>query len=80
MTESDNAGSKKPTYIAYFVKQGAERAFWTECGVAWPHKDGLGLRLKLDAVPVGGIVELRINHPSTREESNPSDSRAPETQ
>ncbi|MCW5687100.1 MAG: hypothetical protein KIT76_00995 [Pseudolabrys sp.] len=70
MAADESGVSNKPSHIAYFVKDGAERSFWTECGVAWPHKDGRGFRLKLDAVPVGGVIELRVNEPSARKQSD----------
>jgi len=30
------------------------------CGAAWAHKDGKGFRLKLDAIPTGGVIELPL--------------------
>lgn len=80
MEEQTQGNTNRPSHIAYLVKQGAERAFWTEIGVAWPHKDGCGLRLKLDAVPVGGVVELRLNEPSARKEFGQSGSGPVESQ
>jgi hypothetical protein len=46
-----------PTLIAYHVtdaKKEGEKGFWTKIGAAWDHKDGGGLTLQLDLVPVGG--------------------------
>lgn len=58
--------SHKPTHIAYTTRQAkdGEKTFWTPCGAAWAHKDGKGFRIKLDAVPVNGIIELRVNEPA----------------
>lgn len=55
--------SNKPSHIAFATRQSGEKTFWNACGVAWAHKDGKGFRIKLDAVPVSGIIELRVNEP-----------------
>lgn len=60
----------KPAYIAYVTKAGTEKPFWTAIGAAWSHKDGKGLRIKLDAIPVSGVIELRINDPKSPNEAN----------
>jgi len=50
---------KTPALIAYHVTEG-EKGFWTRIGAAWTHKDGKGLTLQLDLVPVaGGSIVLR---------------------
>ncbi len=63
MTDSANTqtGSKSPTHIAYHVRnrEGAE-GFWTLIGSAWPHADGKGFNIRVDAVPVDGRITLRI--------------------
>jgi hypothetical protein len=52
-----------PTLIAYHVTEArkeGEKGFWTKIGAAWDHKDGGGLTLQLDLVPVaGGRIILR---------------------
>lgn len=60
----DTTGSR-PTHIAYYTRKGreGEKDFWTPCGAAWAHKDGNGFRIRLDAMPIGGVIELRINEP-----------------
>ncbi len=49
--------AKGPAFIAWHVagdgKEG-KKAFWTRIGAAWKHKDGEGLNLQLDLVPIGG--------------------------
>lgn len=60
----------KPSHIAYVTKPGTEKPFWTAIGAAWAHKDGKGLRIKLDAIPVSGVIELRINDPKAAQEAN----------
>lgn len=63
--ESNN----KPTHIAYTTRKpkDGEKAFWTSCGAVWPHKDGKGYRVKLDAIPVNGVIELRVNEPAAND-------------
>jgi hypothetical protein len=65
---------QKPTHNAYTVrnyeksteagKQDASQ--WSKIGVAFSHKDGKGLDLVLDAVPVDGRVVLRVAEPKTK--------------
>jgi hypothetical protein len=53
----------KPEYIAYTVrnyeKDGKKEGRWLEIGAAWPNRDGEGLSLTLDALPVDGRIVLR---------------------
>jgi hypothetical protein len=57
--------ANKPTHTAYTVrnykKGDDENAEWLKIGVAFMHKDGMGLDVVLDAVPVDGRIALRIN-------------------
>lgn len=70
--QTSNTPSNKPSHIAYTVRPGkeGEKAFWTDCGVAWAHKDGKGFHIKLDAVPVNGVIELRVNEPKAANDEN----------
>lgn len=70
-TSSDN----KPSHIAYAVRAGksGEKAYWTDCGVAWAHKDGKGFRIRLDAIPVNGVIELRVNEPRAANDTSKID-------
>jgi hypothetical protein len=45
------------------LEEFAMRYPWLKVGVAFPHKDGNGFDIKLDAVPVTGRVVLRANDP-----------------
>jgi hypothetical protein len=47
--------SKRPTHRVYAVrKTGGDTSYWAEIGAAWAtHKDGKGLNVKLNLVPVG---------------------------
>ena len=58
---TDNTASKSPSHIAYQVKERDEKdAIWTRIGAMWPHKDGKGFNLQLDAVPLDGRVTFRV--------------------
>lgn len=51
-----NASTKtRPTHRIYSVSQKTDdaKAFWTEIGAAWAHKDGKGFSLNFKACPYG---------------------------
>ena len=41
-------------------KENKERSTWSRIGVAFPHDDGKGFNLNLDAIPVDGKVVVRL--------------------
>jgi hypothetical protein len=43
----------------YEDAHGAEKASWTRVGVAFAHKDGHGLNVELQAIPVSGKLVIR---------------------
>ena len=49
-----------PTHVAYQVRNGKDKGFWTRIGVAWTHKDGKGFNIQLECVPLDGQIALRI--------------------
>lgn len=51
--------AKRPTHILWQVNGEGEKARWTRIGAAWPNKDGKGLNLVFDAVPVTGRTVIR---------------------
>jgi hypothetical protein len=55
--------SGKPSHKCYVVEDRGEGedadAFWTRIGSAWPHKDGKGLNVLLQALPANGRLVLR---------------------
>lgn len=55
---------RKPNFIAYHVTEGGDddkKGFWTRIGAAWGHKDGKGLTIDLELLPVGtGKITLRV--------------------
>jgi hypothetical protein len=57
--ETTTAG-KGPTYIAYQVREGNQKGYFTRIGAAWPNKDGKGFNIQLDAIPLDGRVTLRL--------------------
>ena len=40
---------------------GEKRRDWTRIGVAFPHKDGKGFNVILQALPLDGRIELRVH-------------------
>ena len=58
---SENTTSKAPTHTAYQVREreGA-KGFGPRIGPAWPHGDGKGFNIQLDAVPLDGRITLRV--------------------
>lgn len=50
----------KPTHRIYCVVGDGEQASWTPIGAAWPHKDGDGFNIRLDAVPLQGRIVGRV--------------------
>jgi len=64
--ETENNTGRTPDFIAYAVidRPGTEgKARWRELGTAWKHNDGNGLQLRLDALPVDGVITLRVPLP-----------------
>jgi hypothetical protein len=54
------ANSQQPAYRAFTVvkREGADD-FWLPIGAAFPHQDGEGFNLVLQALPIDGRVVLR---------------------
>jgi len=59
-TNTQESSSKAPTYIAYQVRNGTGKGFFTRIGVAWANKDGKGFNIQLECVPLDGRITLRI--------------------
>lgn len=60
MSKEKQNGSKQPTHIAYWVRDGKnKKGFWTRIGVAWAHDDGKGFNISLDVQPLDGRITLR---------------------
>ena len=66
---------KQPTHRAYSViKREGQDDFWLNIGLAFPHKDGKGLNVVLQAFPLDGKIVLR--EPSEDEPEQRDDKRA----
>jgi hypothetical protein len=66
--------NNRPTHTAYTVRDftkkdtGETDSSWNRVGVAFLHKDGKGLDVILDALPVNGRVVLRLNDPKDKKQ------------
>ena len=55
------APSKAPSHVAYQVRNNdGQKGIWPRIGGAWPHSDGQGFNIQLDALPIDGRITLRI--------------------
>lgn len=52
--------NNKPALLAYAVKDRGKnkKAYWTRIGAAWPHENGKGFTIELEAFPVDGRLVL----------------------
>jgi hypothetical protein len=57
---AESSNSKSPTHVAYQVREGKDKGYFTRIGAAWPHRDGKGFNIQLDVVPLDGKITLRI--------------------
>ena len=52
--------TKQPTHKAFSViKREGKEDYWLNIGVAFPHKDGCGFTIKLQAIPLDGKIVCR---------------------
>ena len=76
---ADRDQSRQPTHRAYSViKREGQDDFWLNLGLAFPHKDGKGLNIVLQAFPLDGKIVLReVSEDSQEQPDDKSgDSRA----
>lgn len=62
-TETNNNNSKKPDFIAFNVQGEGRNTDWIKLGAAWNHKNGEGITVQLDTLPVQGFngkIVLRL--------------------
>lgn len=60
-TETQTTSSKSPSHVVYQVRdREGSKGFFTRIGAAWPHKDGKGFNVQIDAVPLDGRLALRV--------------------
>jgi hypothetical protein len=71
---TDRSEKHGPSFEAFHVKNGPDdKSYFNRIGTAFPHKDGEGHTLSLDAVPVDGRIVLRT--PKERLEQTKSGDR-----
>jgi hypothetical protein len=54
---------------ALVVKEKDGKSFWTKIGAAWPGRDGASFIVRLDALPMDGVIHLRPKLPKRDERS-----------
>lgn len=52
--------TKAPDFIAWHVAQKGDKSYWNKVGASWKHKDGKGMTLQLEVVPINGRIVLRV--------------------
>lgn len=53
--------ARNPSHIAYQVRTRPDsQSVWTRIGGAWPHADGQGFNIRIEAVPLDGTIVLRV--------------------
>lgn len=64
-----NTEKKLPAYRIFSVtKEEGKDPVWQEIGAAWMHKDGKGLNLQFNALPLpNGEIVLRVPKPKKAE-------------
>ena len=57
---ADRDQPQQPTHRAYSViKREGQDDFWLNLGLAFPHKDGKGFNIMLQALPIDGKIVCR---------------------
>ena len=63
--------TQQPAYRAYTViKREGQDDFWQALGAAFPHQDGKGFNVVLQALPIDGKIVLREPQEDDRAETN----------
>jgi len=71
------ANSQQPAFQAYrVIKREGQDDYWLNVGAAFPHQDGNGYNVVLQAIPIDGKIVLRPpkGEPETHETGAPRDS------
>lgn len=55
--------------VAYVITERNDKTYWNRIGVAFTNKDG-SINVKLDALPIGGTLQIRDYEPREEFESN----------
>lgn len=53
-TNEPTTETRRPSHEVFQVSGEGDKTRWTKIGIAFTHKDGKGLNLFLDAVPITG--------------------------
>jgi len=74
---AEKSESKQPTHRAYSViRREGQDDFWLNLGLVFPHKDGSGFNIMLQAFPLDGKIVCReITTEAEAEEPAPNPSR-----
>jgi len=61
-TENGSKSTNKPAYVAYTVIDRGEgkKSKWREIGVAFRHKNGQGIDILCDSLPLNGRITLMV--------------------
>ena len=74
---NDTTTKAGPSHRLYSIlKNGNDKAIWTEIGAMWPHKDGKGFGGKLFAYPHPN-AELAFREPKATKESSDEEATRP---
>lgn len=77
--ENDTKAKNGPSYDALSAKEvGEGKSYFTRVGAAFPHKDGKGHTINLDAMPVNGRIVLRTPKERLAQAKNGADKPAHE--
>jgi hypothetical protein len=72
----NNRDAKQPTHRAYTViKREGQDDYWLNLGLVFPHKDGGGFNIMLQAVPLDGKIVSREVSDGEPEQGQPPPQR-----
>ena len=61
ITTPMTTSNRTPSHVAYQVRdREGKKGIWTRIGSAWPHADGNGFNIQIEAVPLDGRISLRV--------------------
>jgi hypothetical protein len=67
MSKSSTPAAEATRFDAFTIREfeqnGEKKNDWTKIGVAFPHQDDKGFRVVLQALPVDGVIVLRLHEP-----------------
>ncbi len=57
-TTTTSHGNRPARHVFTVTERGNDRSIWTRIGAGWFNRDG-SLTLRLDALPVNGVLQVR---------------------